>query len=128
MIDVVCAIIANNEGRILVTQRSSQMNHPLKWEFPGGKVESNETPEQSVIREIREELSVEIEIEKFLGFNLHSYPHMDIRLVGFVCTIKEGKIKLKEHAARKWVAISELIDLDWVVADIAVLNKYLSTI
>ncbi len=102
------------------------MNLPLKWEFPGGKVEPNETSEECLIREIKEELGIEIEIEKSLTAHTHHYPSVTIRLIPFVCKHISGNITLKEHANLKWLNANELLDLDWADADIPILNHYLN--
>lgn len=126
VIDVTCALIIDNENRIFAAQRSSQMNLPLKWELPGGKVEPNETEEECLIREIKEELGIEIEIEKSLSSNTHTYPSITIKLIPFVCKHVNGNIALKEHANFKWLNTNELLDLDWADADIPILNHYLN--
>ena len=79
MIIVSCAIIEDRDGNVLATQRSPTMSLPLKWEFPGGKVESNENPEQAIMREIVEELNIEIEIKAQLEEVVHEYPTFSIK-------------------------------------------------
>lgn len=96
MIKVVCAIIINNTG-ILIAQRKASSNHPLKWEFPGGKLNKNETPEDCIFREIREELDIEIEIKKPMISVNHIFGLKQIELIPFFCTIKSGEIKLIDH-------------------------------
>ena len=122
MIDVSCAIIIEN-GLILATQRSLTMALPLKWEFPGGKVEPNETPEEALIREIKEELDISIEIISELSANIHTYGSKTIRLIPFTCRITGGSIVLKEHIAFKWLNITELLTLDWAEADVAIVES-----
>lgn len=122
-IDVSCAVIVDQDGRILATQRSSTMPLPLKWEFPGGKVEPGETAEQSLIREIKEELDIDIEITGQLPSNIHAYDTKTIRLIPFTCRITYGTICLKEHQAFRWLAPHELEDLDWAEADVEVVCK-----
>jgi 8-oxo-dGTP diphosphatase len=125
VIDVTCAIIINQENRILAAQRSNFMSLSLKWELPGGKIEPDEIAEQCLIREIKEELNIEIEIISTLKPNLHKYPFITINLIPFVCKHKKGEISLKEHADFKWVNTNELLDLDWADADLPILNSYL---
>lgn len=123
MIDVTCAII-EHEGKILITQRSQQMNLPGKWEFPGGKVEKQESLEACIIREIKEELNIGIEILK----GLPAYEYKDqIRLIPFVCKWLDGEIRLAEHAAFLWVQPHELREQDWAEADIEIVETYLSS-
>ncbi|MGF7042018.1 (deoxy)nucleoside triphosphate pyrophosphohydrolase [Mucilaginibacter lappiensis] len=128
MIKVTCALIINNEERILAAQRSNNMNLPLKWEFPGGKIEANETPEACLIREIKEELNIEIQIIKALPPNTHSYPNITIKLMPFICGHVKGDIILKEHADFKWLHKNELLALDWADADIPIVKYYLNLI
>ena len=122
---VTCAIILNPKNQILVTQRSSTMHLPLKWEFPGGKIEANETPEACLIREIKEELNIDIEIIEGLNTNDHQYPDKFIRLMPFICRQTGGEIILKEHADYKWLDRKDLLDLDWAEADVEVVREYL---
>lgn len=125
MIDVTCALIVDNQNRLFTAQRSSTMNLPLKWELPGGKIESNESPEGCLIREIKEELNIEIEIIANLESNQHTYPNITIRLIPFICKQISGNIILKEHANFKWLNTNELLDLDWAEADIPIINNYI---
>ena len=125
MIKVSCAIIVNANGLVLVTQRSKKMSLPLKWEFPGGKIEANETPEECLIREIKEELNIEIEITASLSPNDYQYPDKLIRLIPFICRQKDGEVVLKEHADYKWLDAKDLLDLDWAEADVGVVKAYI---
>lgn len=99
---------------------------PLKWEFPGGKIETGETAEECLIREIKEELNIEIEITGSLSPNDHQYPNKLIRLIPFICRQTCGDLALKEHAEYKWVDDKDLLDLDWAEADIPIVEQYLS--
>lgn len=125
MIQVTCAVIIREDGRVLVTQRGDQMKLPLKMEFPGGKIEPGETAEACLIREIFEELEIDIAIVGRLPSNDHDYPDFSIRLHPFVCRITEGNIVLKEHAAYFWLDKNELNGLDWAAADVPVVQNYL---
>jgi len=128
VIAVTCALIINNQNEIFSAQRSAIMSLPLKWELPGGKVESNESSEECLIREIKEELNINIEIVASLPSNLHSYPTLTIRLIPFICKHIDGKIILKEHSNFKWLNTNELLDLDWADADIPIIYHYLNYI
>ena len=128
MIEVTCAIIEHN-NKVLVTQRSEKMALPFKWEFPGGKVEIDETAEACLIREILEELHVNIKITKQLNSNTHKYSETKIiKLIPFICELVSGEIKLTEHASFLWLSKNELVTLDWAEADIPILNEYLKII
>ena len=126
VIDVTCALIIDSENRLFAAQRSSVMNLPLKWELPGGKIEPNETSEQCLIREIKEELNIEIEITESLQSNTHTYPSITINLIPFICKHLTGEIILKEHSGFKWLNTNELLDLDWADADVPILYHYLN--
>ena len=123
---VVCAIIRDALGNILVTQRSMFMSLPLKWEFPGGKVESGETYEQAVIREISEELSINILVIQRLAEVCHEYLEITVTLIPFLCSITDGQLKLNEHHAFSWINPVNLLDLDWAEADVPVVKNYLN--
>lgn len=122
MIEVVCAIIKIN-GKILVTQRSEKMNLPLKWEFPGGKIESKETEVDCIRRELKEELNIEVDVQERLDPVVHSYPNFKIKLIPYVVKYISGNIILNEHAQYKLLNISELLILDWAEADIPIVNQ-----
>jgi 8-oxo-dGTP diphosphatase len=127
MITVTCAIILNND-KILVAQRSERMKLPLKWEFPGGKLELGESEVDCVIREVREELGIEIEIIERLRNSIYNYGTFEIKLIPFLAYYLSGEIKLAEHSAFLWLSKDELINLDWAEADISILNEYLNKI
>ena len=127
-IDVTCALIVDNQNRLLAAQRSSAMSLPLKWEFPGGKIEPDETAEDCLVREIKEELDIEIAILKKLPSNRHAYPNIIVNLIPFVSKHVSGAITLKEHANYKWLNANQLLDLDWADADVPILHNYLNTL
>ncbi len=120
LIEVSCAVIMEGD-RILITQRSEFMPHPLKWEFPGGKLKPGEAPEGCIVREIREELGVEISVIQLLPSVKHYYKDSAIKLIPFVCSIKKGKIALREHRTYRWVQRADLDEIDWLDADVEVL-------
>lgn len=126
MLQVTCALITNHQDQVLAAQRSQTMSLPLKWEFPGGKIEVGETAEDCLIREIREELNIEIQISKALPSNIHNYPKITIELIPFICTQTGGEIILKEHAQYRWLHKNELLALDWADADVPIVKHYLN--
>lgn len=128
MIDVSCALITRKNGQLLVTQRSALMRLPLKWEFPGGKVEQGETAEECVFREIREELGITIEITGRMTASVFDDGKLAIRLIPFHCKLISGEIILAEHAAFQWLFPDELTGLDWAAADLPVLKEYLDSL
>lgn len=124
-IHVACAII-ERDGLVLVAQRSAAMNLPLKWEFPGGKIDPGETAAEGLRREIREELAVEVSVGQSLPASTHHYPAFTVTLYPFVCTLETGEIILHEHAALAWLPVENLASLDWAEADLPVLACYRS--
>ncbi|MCP4646570.1 MAG: (deoxy)nucleoside triphosphate pyrophosphohydrolase [bacterium] len=120
LIEVSCAVILDGD-LVLITQRSEFMPHPLKWEFPGGKLKAGETPESCIVREIWEELGVEISVIQLLPSVKHYYSDSAIKLIPFVCSLRKGKIALSEHRTYRWVHRSELEEIDWLEADVEVL-------
>ena len=119
-IKVVAAII-KNEDKILATKRGygEFMN---MWEFPGGKIESGETKKQALVREIKEELNIEINVDKFALDIEYQYPNFYLFMSCFMCSIKEGSIELLEHNDGKWITKEELNTLNWLPADIDAVN------
>jgi 8-oxo-dGTP diphosphatase len=122
---VTCAII-ENKNSVLVVQRSENMKLPLKWEFPGGKIEKLETASECIKREIREELNIEIELIKKLTPTSYDYPDISIELIPFIAKHVGGSVKLIEHADFKYLDKSELLNLDWAEADVSIVKEYLT--
>ncbi len=121
---VSCAII-ERAGLILVARRGAAMSLPLKWEFPGGKIRPGETPEECLVREIKEELETDITITSSLPPATHEYPEFAVTLFPFIGTLLPGQEpKCSEHAALAWLPPAELPALDWAAADLPVLVSY----
>lgn len=113
---------------MLASQRSAAMSMPLKWEFPGGKLDPGESPEACLRREIHEELSIQVSVGKNLPVSTHHYPAFTISLYPFICAIEIGEIVLHEHAAIAWLTPEKLHALEWAEADVPVLASYLAQI
>jgi len=124
MLNVACAIILF-EDKILVTQRSERMKLPLKWEFPGGKLEKNESELECIKREIKEEINIEIDVLKKLPNSIYDYGTFEINLIPFIANYISGEIKLTEHKDYKLLNKPELLDLDWAEADIPIMKEFL---
>lgn len=122
---VTCAIV-ERDGLILAAQRSAAMSLPFKWEFPGGKIEPGESPEECLRRELHEEMGIHVSIGKNLPASTHHYPTFAVTLHPFVCSINSGEVVLHEHAAIDWLPPEKLHTLDWAEADIPVIELYLA--
>lgn len=114
-VKVVAAIIINN-NRVFATQRGYG-EFKDGWEFPGGKIEPGETPQEALVREIKEELDTEIEVKDYLETVEYDYPEFHLSMDCFFCRIKSGELVLKEHEAAKWLTAETLDSVDWLPAD-----------
>ncbi len=128
MIDVSCAIIVDEADNILVVQRGMGSDHPYKWEFPGGKVDRGESPEESVKREISEELSMDIIITGSIEPVEHDYSFKSIRLFPFICNTLDELPVLSEHISYRWVSLSGLADIDFCEADVEVARRFIDSV
>ena len=126
-IEVVAAIIIK-DNRILCTQRSKHKYSYIseKFEFPGGKIEVGETEVEALVREIQEELSIDIAVQsKFLTIE-HIYPDFAIKMHSFICSSKNEEIKFLEHINHCWLYKEELMKLDWAAADLPIVKKLIN--
>ena len=114
-IEVVAAIIRKGD-KIFATQRGYG-DWKDWWEFPGGKMEAGETPEEALVREIREELDTEITIDKFLHTVDYNYPQFHLTLHCFMCSLKSQQMHLNEHEAARWLNAEDLQSVQWLPAD-----------
>ena len=124
-IKVVAAVICDSieeKNKIFATARGYG---DLKggWEFPGGKVEEGETSEQALVREIQEELDTLIEVGPFIDTIEYDYPTFHLSMDCFYCEVKEGHLELKEAEAAKWLTTDTIDDVDWLPADITLIDK-----
>ena len=120
-IHVVAAIIRRGD-EIFATQRGYG-NYKDWWEFPGGKTEPGETPEEALIREIKEELDTGIAVEEFLTTVEYDYPEFHLSMDCFWCRIEEGEPVLLEHEAARWLPLSDLWQVKWLPADVLVVQE-----
>lgn len=127
MIDVTCAIIRNEENEILVVQRGEKSDHPFKWEFPGGKITQDESLEECIIREIDEELSMNIVICGKLDPVEYDYGHKQVRLYPFICDTIDELPFLSEHLAYRWIKDEDLKSIDFCEADLVVASGFLDS-
>ena len=124
-IPVTCVVLLH-EGKVMAAQRAAHMDLPGCWEFPGGKVEEGESPETCLVREVREELSINIRITGSLPPVIHAYPSKTIQLLPFLATWNTGTILLAEHAQLRWLAPEELLSVDWAPADLPIVHDLLA--
>ena len=121
--EVVCAIIYKDENKIFCTKRGPGRALEGKWEFPGGKVEKDETHEETIVREIKEELNSIVEPIKYIGslnyeyHNLYPYDDFSITLYAYKCKLISGDLTLSEHTDAKWVTVDEMKNMDFAEAD-----------
>lgn len=110
------------EKMVFATQRGHG-DYKDRWEFPGGKIEPGETPEEALVREIKEELDTTTNVGQFLGTVEYDYPDFHLLMDCFACEVAEGDLILKEHEAAKWLTKKTLRSVDWLPADVAILDK-----
>lgn len=124
-VKVVAAVISDsfeNTSKIFATARGYG-EFKGQWEFPGGKVESGETPQQALKREIQEELDVKIEVGELIDTIEYDYPTFHLSMDCFWCVVIDGEIILKEAEDAKWLSKDELYNVDWLPADISLIKR-----
>lgn len=116
--NVVCAVIVNN-GEVLCMQKGKTKYDytSFRWEFPGGKIEEGETPQQALHRELLEEMDYGVSVEKHIVTINHVYPDFSITMQAFLCSAKSRDFKMKEHADFQWKKLLDLSDINWCDAD-----------
>ena len=125
-IRVVAAII-KKDNKIFATQRGYG-NYRNWWEFPGGKVEPGETPEEALVREIKEELNTEIQVDHYFMTVEYDYPEFHLSMECFWCNIVRGKLTLLEHKAAKWLPMNNLNQVNWLPADLEIIEAIINTL
>lgn len=123
MIEVVCAVLEDGNGRFLACQRPFGKHLGGLWEFPGGKIDPGESAQAALIREISEELTIEIEVDRALQAVVCNYGVKRIRLHPFRCRIVRGEPHPVEHEAIRWCAPEEFAALEWAEADLPILEE-----
>ena len=125
-IEVVAAIIREGD-RVLATQRGYGEFEGMR-EFPGGKIELGEESVEALKREIDEELAVEIEVEEFVCTVEYDYPTFHLTMHCYFCSIAKGEVELLEHKSARWLRRNELNEVEWLPADVGVVNSLRSTV
>jgi len=118
----VVAAVIRKDDKIFATQRGYG-EFKDGWEFPGGKIEERETPEQALAREIKEELNTEIQVGKLIDTIEYDYPKFHLSMDCFWCEIMQGGLELKEHEAARWLSKEDLYSVDWLPADVGVVER-----
>ena len=124
-IKTVAGVIRNENGEILCTLRDQGKYDyvSFKWEFPGGKIEEGETLEQTLIRELHEELEIDVNINKFFYQVEHDYPDFHLSMAVFDCQLISKEMKMNVHKGIKWLQPQDIMSLDWAAADIPVAEQ-----
>ncbi|MFP4287403.1 MAG: (deoxy)nucleoside triphosphate pyrophosphohydrolase [Candidatus Izemoplasmataceae bacterium] len=121
-IEVVAAVISNEDGLIYCAKRKDEGELALKWEFPGGKIEKGESHTEALKREIMEEFSTEIDVLDFIVTVKHQYKNFHLTMHAYHAKIIKGSMTMNEHTGFKWLKVEELKILDWAMADIPIVD------
>ncbi|HNU79873.1 MAG TPA: 8-oxo-dGTP diphosphatase MutT [Bacillota bacterium] len=123
---IVTAAAIIRDGKVLIAQRQQGSHMEYKWEFPGGKLEPDETPEECIIREIKEEMDIDIEVDDIYKVVKFKYEEKDILLLCYLCRIIKGDLKAIECNDFRWVTKDELPGFDFVPADLPIVEKLIN--
>lgn len=123
MINVVAGIIRNKDNKILIAQRNMKKSQGGLWEFPGGKIENNETMEEAIVREIKEELDMNIVFESYFDEKKYIYPEKEINLIALNCRIVGEKYNVLEHEKVEWITVEQFDNFEFAPADVYFVNK-----
>ena len=125
-VEVVCALIQNEKGKIFCCQRGPGRSLSYKWEFPGGKIEKNETPEEALIREIKEELKSDIKVIRYIGVSKYEYVDLEkpfsITMHAYLCKLVNGNLELTEHIDSCYADVNDMKLMDFAAADIPLID------
>lgn len=123
MINVVAAVITDKNDKILITQRNLKKSQGGLWEFPGGKIEPNETRENAIVRELKEELNIDVKVDGYLDEKVFNYQEKDINLIALKCNIIGGNMILNEHEDAKWIERKDFNNYEFAPADMFIVEK-----
>jgi len=119
----VTAAMLVKDGKIIIARRGPDDKLADKWEFPGGKIEINETPEQCLKREMKEEFDIDVSVGEYLGSSIYHYDHMSIELLAYRTYWKGGEFDLKYHDDFRWISLEQLAEFDFAPADLVFVEK-----
>ena len=119
----VSAGVIIDKDKVLITRRAPKENYGGGWEFPGGKIEGDETQEECLLRELKEELNIQVIVGKRCSEVTHDYGTIRINLIAYYCTITDGEISISVHDKFKWIKINDLLQYDLLPADIPIAKK-----
>ena len=119
----VTAAMLVKDDKIIIARRGPDDKLADKWEFPGGKIEINETPEQCLKREMKEEFDIDVSVGEYLGSSIYHYDHMSIELLAYRTYWEDGEIDLKDHDDFKWISLEQLAEFDFAPADMVFVEK-----
>ena len=123
MIEVTAAILEEG-SKIMIARRARGKHLAGFWEFPGGKIEQDETPEICLTRELKEEFEIDVTIEKYIGESIFNYPNKTIKLKAFTCQIRNGRMKLNDHDKVEWINLEEITNYKLAPADLPIIELY----
>lgn len=119
----VSAGVIIDKDKVLITRRAPKENYAGGWEFPGGKIEGDETQEECLLRELKEELNIQVIVRERCSEVTHNYGTIRINLIAYYCTITDGEISISVHDKFKWIKINDLLQYDLLPADIPIAKK-----
>ena len=122
MVEVAAAIMLKAD-RVLIARRRAGLRHAGKWEFPGGKIESGETPQQCLVRELKEEFDIRVEIGRFFEENTHQYQRGPVRIVSYCVRWLSGDLTLRDHDNWQWVSPETLMNFDLLPGDVPLAQR-----
>lgn len=125
-IEVVAAVFKDNQNKIYCAKRKDSGELALKWEFPGGKIEANESHQEALIREIKEELSVDIKVIDYIMTTTHQYNTFNLTMHVYYAKISYGSFILNEHVDHTWIDVHKLNTLDWAAADLPIVEHLMN--
>ncbi len=120
---LVTAAVIWHDGKILISRRKADVPYPLLWEFPGGKMEKNEDPRDCVVRELKEELDMDIQVEDIFDVVYYRYPEKPIMVLAYRCRWNGGELRDLEVTEHRWVMASELAFFDFLPADLPLIQR-----